>query len=95
MKVFHDHVRSRLEPPVLSITTLGSLHEKRYEIGLISNCSDEVSFLWDDSPMATIIPDPVFSSSVGAKKPDQEIFLLTAEKMHVKPWECIFVDDSE
>jgi putative hydrolase of the HAD superfamily len=94
MKVFTNRVMTRLEPSASTIIALSNLRTRGYGIGLISNCSDEVSLLWDNSPLATVIRDPVFSSSVGVKKPDQEIFLLTAEKMHVKPWECIFVDDS-
>jgi putative hydrolase of the HAD superfamily len=94
MRVFHHHVKLRLEPPVATITTLAKLREKGYQIGMISNCSDEVSLFWDDSPLSNIIRDPIFSSSAGMKKPDPEIFLLAAEKMHVRPWECLFIDDS-
>ena len=44
--------------------------------------------------MASVIQYPVFSSSVGMKKPDPNIFFFAAEKMSINPRECIFVDDS-
>ena len=83
MKVFTDHVRSRLESPAASLDTLSNLRERGYSVGLISNCSDETPVLWHGSPLASVIQYPVFSSSVGVKKPDQQIFLLATEKLNV------------
>ena len=94
MKVFMDHVSSRLEPSAASLNTLFNLREKGYHIGLIRNCSDETPALWHGSPLASVIQYPVFSCSVGTKKPDQQIFLLAAEKLNVHAGECLFVDDS-
>ncbi|MBN2077145.1 MAG: HAD-IA family hydrolase [Dehalococcoidales bacterium] len=94
LEVFTDHVRLKLEPPASTLTTLSDLRERGYDIGLISNCSDEVSLLWNDSPLSSLIKDPVFSCSVGMKKPDIDIYLLAADKMRISPGECLFVDDS-
>ena len=91
---FTDQVRFRLEPPSVTLVTLVDLLKKGYEIGLISNCSDEVSFLWDNLPLSASIQYPIFSSSVGLKKPDPRIYHLAAGKMDAKPQECLFVDDS-
>lgn len=93
-KVFADHVRSRLEPPAATLATLSNLRERKYIIGLISNCSDEVSFLWGSSPLLSVIQEPVFSCSIGLKKPDPQIYLIAAAKLDAKARECIFVDDS-
>jgi putative hydrolase of the HAD superfamily len=35
----------------------------------------------------------VISAEVGLRKPDREIFLLTADRIDVPPEECVFVDD--
>jgi putative hydrolase of the HAD superfamily len=94
LKVFTDRVRSRMEPPSITLATLANLHEKGYDIGLISNCSDEVPLLWDNSPLASVIQEPIFSCSIGLKKPDINIYLLAADKMRIHPGECLFVDDS-
>ena len=92
-QVFTDHVRSRLKTPAGTLNTLSNLRERGYVIGLISNCSDEVSYLWHSSPLSSLIEEPVFSSSVGTKKPDSRIYLIAAENIGIKPEECIFVDD--
>ncbi|UCC16413.1 MAG: HAD-IA family hydrolase [Dehalococcoidales bacterium] len=94
MNVFTDCVRLRLEPPTTTLTALSDLRERGYTIGLTSNCSDEVPFLWDNSPLSEIIPDPVFSCSVGFQKPDRQIYQIAAEKMNTNPGECLFVDDN-
>ncbi|MFI6832204.1 HAD family hydrolase [Kribbella sp. NPDC050241] len=39
--------------------------------------------------------DIVISGEVGMRKPDQEIFLLAARRLDLKPEECVFVDDLE
>jgi FMN phosphatase YigB (HAD superfamily) len=35
----------------------------------------------------------VISGEVGARKPEPRIYLLTAERLGVRPEECVFVDD--
>ncbi len=35
----------------------------------------------------------VISSKVGLRKPQPEIYLLTADLLHLEPSECVFVDD--
>jgi len=37
----------------------------------------------------------VLSCEVGLRKPEPEIYLLTAKKLGVKPKECIFIDNKE
>ena len=37
----------------------------------------------------------VVSAEVGMIKPNLDIFEITAQKMSVKPSECVFTDDSE
>jgi putative hydrolase of the HAD superfamily len=39
--------------------------------------------------------DLVISGEVGLRKPEPEIFLLAAERLDLKPVECVFVDDLE
>lgn len=35
----------------------------------------------------------VFSGEVGVAKPDPEVYLLTVERLGLRPEECVFVDD--
>ena len=94
LEVFTHHVGPRLEPPAATLTTLSNLREREYIIGLISNCSDETPALWNSFPLASVVQVPVFSSSVGLKKPNPLIYHTTAKKLGVGPEECIFVDDN-
>jgi putative hydrolase of the HAD superfamily len=92
--IMTDPVRLKLEPPADTLALLSYLSTRNYRIGLISNCSKEVPVLWNDSLLAPLIEKPVFSCSVGLKKPDPHIYLLASEWLRVKPNECLFVDDN-
>ena len=68
----------------------------QYQIGLLSNA-------WENarkhlSKRFDFI-DPfdvcIFSSEVGARKPDKEIFFITLDCLGIKPEEAIFIDDLE
>ncbi|HRS23105.1 MAG TPA: HAD-IA family hydrolase, partial [Candidatus Woesebacteria bacterium] len=37
----------------------------------------------------------IFSTDVGIRKPNPEIYLLTIKKLNVKPEETIFIDDTK
>jgi putative hydrolase of the HAD superfamily len=37
----------------------------------------------------------MFSSSIGLKKPDPRIYMLTAESLNVKPENCLYIGDGE
>lgn len=59
--------------------------------GLLSN-----SWGGKDYPLeflSTICDVIVISGEVGLRKPDPEIYLLTAKQMTLEPSECVFVDD--
>lgn len=92
--VITDCVRLKLEPPTDTLTAVSELNDRNYITGLISNCSNEVPRLWKNSLLAPMIEKPVFSCSVGFKKPDSRIYLLAAEWLGVKPQECLFIDDN-
>jgi putative hydrolase of the HAD superfamily len=47
---------------------------------------------WDIEDLFDVI---VLSAAVGMRKPDTDIFTSTAERLGVKPPECVFVDDLE
>ncbi|MFC1977689.1 HAD family hydrolase [Chloroflexota bacterium] len=92
--VMTNRVRLKLEPPCDTLAILSYLNNRNHCTGLISNCSNEVPILWKDSLLAPTIEKPVFSCSVGLKKPDPRIYLLATEWLGVKPDECLFVDDN-
>lgn len=48
---------------------------------------------YDRSDWAGLFDAVVISGEVGLRKPDAEIFLLTARRMGLRPRQCVFVDD--
>ncbi len=67
-----------------------------YKIGLLSNVgSDWVTDVFLSAEEQRLFDAIVLSHNVGLIKPDAAIFELIAEKLSVKPKECIFVDDGE
>jgi len=93
-EVMVNHVKLKLEPSSDTLAVLSYLNNRNFCLGLISNCSSEVPILWKDFPLAPMIEKPVFSCSVGLKKPDPAIYLLATEWLGVKPDECLYIDDN-
>ncbi len=72
-------------------------HLKRtYKTALLSNVGlDVMPTVFDAKEQKNLFHTVVLSSDVGIVKPDRQIYLLTAEKLGVKPSECVMVDDRE
>jgi epoxide hydrolase-like predicted phosphatase len=73
------------------ITAVGQAKLAGTKTGLLSNS-------WGTGTYPRDVIDPLFdviviSGEVGMRKPDPEIFRLTADKLGVQPEECVFVDD--
>lgn len=66
-----------------------------YKISMLSNVADdriEELFTKDD---IALFDDMVLSFQVSLAKPDERIYVLAAERLGVKPNECVFVDDNQ
>ncbi len=85
--------RRSLVPRHDTIATLTLLKSQGYKLGLVSDCTAEVPLLWSTTPLASLIDVPIFSCSVGLKKPDARIFLLACEHLGVAPQRCLFIGD--
>ena len=88
-----DYIRHVMIPQPGSINVLSHLKEAGYKTALLSNCSHEITVVWADTSFAPLIDVTIFSCSVGMRKPDPSIYQLTAERLGVRPEECIFVGD--
>lgn len=65
----------------------------KFKIGLLSNVAkDRTKELFTDADIA-LFDEIVLSFQVGLAKPDPQIFALSAERLGLRPDECIFVDD--
>lgn len=85
--------RQWLTPREQAWDTIAAFRQAGYRVGLVSNCSAEVSRLWSANPLSRVIEAPVFSCEVGAMKPDPAIYLRACELLSVAPEDCIFVGD--
>lgn len=92
MQVRHQRFRHALinvEPE--TVTGLKALRAAGYRLGLVSNCGfDEIAH-WHESPIAPLFDTAIFSCQVRLKKPDPEIYYLTAKQLGVKPENCLFI----
>ncbi len=88
-----EYVRNALNPRHGTIETLCELREKGFGVGLISNCGDEVSQLWDSTQFAKLFDVSVLSFQVGLTKPDVRIYELAAQRLRVPPDQCLYVGD--
>ena len=89
------HTRRALEPKPDAVATLARLKHEGYKLGLLSNCSIEISILWQETVFANLIDYPIFSCRERLKKPDPRIYHLTCGRLGVEPGDCIYVADGE
>lgn len=68
--------------------------EGNYKLGVLSNAGDDYFSQFIEDEYRSLFDDVVLSYLFGMSKPDQSIYLLSAERLDVLPEECIFIDDS-
>ena len=73
--------------------TLAELRRRGIRTAVISNCTEEVALVWDDSPFAGLVDRAVFSATAGCMKPDPEIYELAWGGLGIAPSDCLFVGD--
>jgi putative hydrolase of the HAD superfamily len=72
---------------------LRELRERRIPTALISMCAPDTPAMWRASPLGGLVDVEVFSSEVGLRKPDPQIYLLACERLGVMPSTCLYVGD--
>jgi len=88
-----DYVRGLLTPLPYALDTLARLRKRGLKIGLLSNCSVDVPEVWGGTPFGARLDVVVFSCQVGLNKPDPRIYRLVAERLGVRPENCLYVGD--
>jgi putative hydrolase of the HAD superfamily len=88
-----DFETNSVKPRVDAIEVLSRLKAAGYKTGLITDCSSELTAMWEEVPLAPLIDVAVFSCVAGIKKPDPRIYLLATEQLGVQPEECLYVGD--
>lgn len=85
--------RRALVPVEGAVSTLRELRRRGMRTGLVSNCTEEVALVWEESPFAGLFDAAVFSATSGLLKPDPRIYELACERLDVEPEGCLFVGD--
>lgn len=67
--------------------------KKQYKLAVINNGNSIALKYWKEKFDFNIFDLYINSGEVGIKKPDPKIFLLTCNKLSVKPKKCLFMDD--
>lgn len=85
--------REALVPVEGALSTLRALRERGVATGLISNCTEEVALVWDESPFADLVDVAVFSATAGLLKPDRRIYEMALAELGLDGSDCLFVGD--
>ena len=75
------------------VETYAALNSRGYRVGLISNCMEEVSLVWESTLFASMFDVAILSFDVGLAKPDPRIYALAAERLGVEAKDCLYVGD--
>lgn len=90
-----EYVAASIKPLPGAIEVLSYLRQHGYKTGLVSNWSDEVPTIWDDTVLAPYFDVSLFSCRTGILKPDPRIYLMAAEQLGVKPEGCLYIGDGD
>ena len=88
-----DYTLHSLTPRPDSITTIKKLQSLGYKTGLLSDCTGDIPMVWGKTPFAALFNTTVFSCEVGIKKPEPRIYHIAADRLEVKPPDCLYVGD--
>ncbi len=87
--------RRALAPRADAVSTITQLKRAGFKIGLLSNCSIEIPFVWPETLFADLIDSAVFSSRERLKKPDPRIYHVVCGRLGVMPEACLYIADGE
>ena len=85
--------RRSLVPVDGALATLRELRRRERKIGLISNCTEEVALIWQETPFADLFDAAVFSATARCMKPSREIYELALSQLDVPASDALFVGD--
>lgn len=86
-----DHALKNVDEETLRV--LRTLRSRGLKLGLISNASSGEVSAWNDSPLAPLFDQAIFSCDCGMKKPQAGIYHHALQALAVAPRESYFVGD--
>lgn len=89
-----EFVRAGLTPTASALSTLETLRQRGWRLGLLSNCARETEHLFPETTLAVGYFDAIgLSSALGVAKPAPEAYQRVAAMLGVATTECVFVGD--
>jgi len=88
-----DLMRDALVPDAGVVATLSELRRRGISTGLISNCTEDVALVWEESPFAGLFDVAIFSATAECAKPDRRIYQLALGELPVPASKTLFVGD--
>lgn len=82
-----------VEIPGSTQQVLVSLKQRGKKIALISNADGSEIAGWEDSPIAPLFDEVIFSCQVGSQKPKPEIYEICLRRLELPADACVFVGD--
>jgi putative hydrolase of the HAD superfamily len=86
-------IREVLVPDAGVIDTLTELRRRGIATALVSNSTEDVALVWDETSFAGLFDVVVFSATAGFMKPDPEIYELALRELSVPASDVLFVGD--
>ena len=88
-----DLMRHVLVPDTGVVATLSELRRRRISTALISNCTEDVALVWEESPFVGLFDVAIFSATAGCAKPDRRIYELALSELGLDGSDCLYVGD--
>lgn len=86
-------MRDVLVPDAGVVDTLAELRRREIPTALVSNSTEDVALVWNETPFAYLFDVVVFSAVAGFMKPDPEIYELALGALPVPASDTLFVGD--
>ncbi len=76
-----------------AMDVLAKIRARGLRVGVLSDCTTELSEAWPQLPVASLVDARVLSCEVGRRKPDPELFAMIASQLGVAAAQCLYVGD--
>ena len=76
-----------------AVPTVAWLRARGLKIGVLSDCTVELSECWAELPLSALVDAVVLSCTAGFRKPDPRLFELVTARLGVDPQDCLYVGD--
>lgn len=76
-----------------ALDVLAKIRARGLRVGVLSDCTAELSEAWAQLPIAGLVDARVLSCEVGRRKPDPELFAMITRQLGVASAECLYIGD--